>query len=118
MVFVEGNQVIFSAVFLAKHTDQTILHAPLDPGPINFRITFAPPTEDSGLSWTVDPNGLMQITLRPSNGFGSCNETPALIGARPDGSPLSITYSEQRMNQASLIHFFLLKGPTPAPANQ
>lgn len=116
MVFVEGKQIIFTETFYAQHSDQVIVHAPLGESPINFRFTFNQPDESGGMSWSVDPNGMVQMSVTPGVGLGSVGERPTSLGQHSDGSTLYIMYTQQTFNAGSLIHLFLLKDATPAPA--
>jgi hypothetical protein len=111
MVFIEGNEVVFHATFLARHSDQTIIHAPLGNSPLNFRVTFQPLSQTGAISWHQDPNGLIQVVVTPADGLGSANSAPAELYTAPDGRMVYLTYTQQTMNNASLMNFFILKGP-------
>ena len=114
MVFVEGKQVVFSETFYAQHSDHVLVHAQIGPMPTNLRITFAQPADNAGMAWSVDPDGLVQMSITPSTGLGSSGSKPTRLGQHADGTVVYITYTQQTMGTGSLIHLFLLKDQAPA----
>jgi hypothetical protein len=113
MVFINGKEVIFHTTFLAKYNHEVVVQSPLGPGSISFHFTFRQPSSAPEISWKVRSSSAVDVVITPSDSLNSSQAEPAQLGNRPDGSPMYIAYSEQTMNDGSLVNFFILKGSLP-----